>query len=84
MCIGLIYTFRRYSDHQGWLGKYLSRNAYTVYLIHEPVITATALVLIGVMVYPLLKFVLVALIAIPLCFLLSNLIRKLPYTDRVL
>jgi hypothetical protein len=35
-------------------------------------------------VYPLLNFGLVALIAPPLCFVLSNLIRKLPYSDRVL
>jgi surface polysaccharide O-acyltransferase-like enzyme len=84
MCIGLIYTFRRYFNHQGRLASYLSRNAYTVYLIHEPVITAVALVLIGIMAYPLLKFALAALIAIPLCFGLSSLIRKMPYTDRVL
>ena len=83
-CISLIYTFRRYFNHQGRLASYLSRNAYTVYLIHEPVITAVALTLIGVMLYPLLKFALAALIAIPLCFGLSSLIRKLPYTDRVL
>ena len=84
MCIGLIYIFRRRFDRQGRLARYLSRNAYTVYLIHEPVITAIALASIGVMFYPLLKFGLAALLAIPLCFGLSSLIRKLPYTDRVL
>ncbi len=36
------------------------------------------------MVYPLLKWGLVALVAVPLCFRLSSLVRKLPYTDRVL
>ena len=84
MCIGLIYTFRRRFDHQGRLARYLSRNAYTVYLIHEPVVTAIALESIGVMFFPLLKFSLAALIAIPLCFGLSSLIRKLSYTDGVL
>jgi hypothetical protein len=33
-------------------------------------------------VYPLRKFGMAALIALPLCFVLSNLIRKLPYFDR--
>ena len=43
-----------------------------------------ALVLRNVDMYPLLKFGLAVLIAVPLSFVLGNLIRKLPYTDRVL
>ena len=46
-------------------------------------ITATALVLRNVELHPLLKFGLAALIAVPLCFVLGNLIRKSPYADRV-
>jgi len=84
MCIGLIYLFRRYINRQGGLEKFLSRNAYTAYLIHEPVITVLALAAASVALYPLLKFGLAALVAVPLCFGLSSLIRKLPYADRVL
>jgi surface polysaccharide O-acyltransferase-like enzyme len=84
MCIGLIYLFRRYMNRQGRLAKFLSPNAYTAYIIHAPVITFTALALRNVDAYPLLKYGLAVLIALPLCFVLSNLIRKLPYTDRVL
>ena len=84
MCIGLIYVFRRYVNRQGRLAKFLSPNAYTAFIIQAPVITAVALVLRNADLYPLLKFGLAALIALPLCFVLSNLIRKLPYTDRVL
>jgi glucans biosynthesis protein C len=84
MCIGLTYLFRRYWNQQGRLAKFLSPNAYTAYIIHAPIITFTALALRNVEVYPLLKFGLAAIIALPLCFVLSNLIRKLPYADRVL
>lgn len=84
MVISVIYVFRRYFDRQGSLAAFLSRNAYTAYLIHEPVITFAALLAMGLMLYPLLKFVLMALITIPIIFGLSALIRKLPYTDRVL
>jgi len=84
MCIGLIYLFRRRHDRQGRLAASLSRNAYTAYLIHEPVITFLALLAINISLYPLLKFGLAALVAIPLCFGLSSLIRRLPYTERVL
>ena len=66
------------------MAKFLSPNAYTAYILHAPIITVTALVLRNVDVYPLLKFGLAALIALPLCFVLSNLIRKLPHADRVL
>jgi surface polysaccharide O-acyltransferase-like enzyme len=84
MCIGLTYLFRRYANRQGRLTRFLSPNAYTAYIIHAPIITFTALALRNVDAYPLLKFGLAMLIALPLCFVVSNLIRKLPYTDRVL
>jgi hypothetical protein len=84
MCIGVIYLFRRYLNRKGRLAKFLVPNAYIAYIINAPVITATALVLRNVDLYPLLKFGLAAVIAVSLCFVLGNLIRKLPYTDRVL
>jgi surface polysaccharide O-acyltransferase-like enzyme len=84
MCIGLIYLFRRHLNHQRPLVRFLSLNAYTAYLIHGPVITALAYAARDVALYPLLKWGLVSLVAVPLCFGLSALIRKLPYTDRVL
>jgi surface polysaccharide O-acyltransferase-like enzyme len=59
-------------------------NAYTAYLIHAPVIATLAWGLRDLTWYPLLKWALVSLIAIPVCFGLSALIRKIPYTDRAL
>ena len=84
MVIGLIYLFRRHVDRQGPVAGFLSRNAYTSYLIHEPVITFAALAAMGLMLYPLLKFGLMALVTVPLIFGLSSLIRRLPCADRVL
>jgi len=84
MCIGLIYAFRRTFNQRGKIAGFLVPNAYTAYIIHAPVITYLAFAMRGVMLYPLLKWALVALVAVPLCFGLSWLIRRLPYTDRVL
>lgn len=84
MCIGLIYIFSRYGNRQGRITRYLTRNAYPAYLIHEVVIIAIAYTVIDVTFYPLFKFVVVGFIAVPLCFILSNLIRMLPYTNRIL
>ena len=84
MCIGLIYAFRRYLNRRGKIAGFLVANAYTAYIIHAPVITTLAFAVQGVTLYPLLKWALAALGAVPLCFGLSSLIRKLPYTERVL
>jgi len=48
------------------------------------VIATLAWELRGITWYPLLKWALVSLIAVPLCFGLSALVRMIPYTDRVL
>jgi glucan biosynthesis protein C len=84
MCIGLVYLFRRYRHRRGRIAAFLVPNAYTAYLIHALVITALALAFQDIALYPLLKWVIVALVSVPLCFGISSLIRKLPYTDRVL
>lgn len=84
MCIGLVHVFRRHSRGQGRLARFLSRNAYAAYLVHGPLITVMALAVRDVLLHPLAKFGLVTLVAVPLCFGLSSLVRRLPYADRVL
>jgi glucan biosynthesis protein C len=84
MCLGLIYAFRRYLNHRDKIAGFLVPNAYTAYLIHAPVILTLAFAVRDIALYPLLKWAVVGLVAVPLCFGLSSLIRKLPYTDWVL
>jgi glucans biosynthesis protein C len=85
MCLGLTTLFRRRYNEQGALGRMLSANAYTVYLIFTPVIVFTAFALSGVGLYPLLKFVLASAVALPLCFLIAHYaIRRIPLASRVL
>jgi surface polysaccharide O-acyltransferase-like enzyme len=88
LCIGMIITllvwFRQRFNHQGSLAKTMSASAYTVYLIHAPVIVLVALALSSISLHPLIKYPLVALIVVPLCFLLGTLIRKLPLARNIL
>jgi glucans biosynthesis protein C len=84
MCLGLITFFRRCFNRSGRLGRFLSRNAYTVYIIHAPVIVLLALALRGVHPEALLKFGLAALIGVPLCFGVAFLVRKIPFASRIL
>jgi len=82
--IGLLALLRSRWNHQGGLAKGLAANAYTVYLIHPLVIVSVAYAFQAVALYPLLKFVIAVLIALPLCFLISSFIRKFPLADRIL
>jgi len=88
LCIAMIITllvwFRKQFNHQGSLAKTMSASAYTVFLIHAPVIVLVALALQNISLYPLIKYPLVALIVVPLCFLLGTLIRKLPLARNIL
>ena len=83
-CIGLIYLFRRKLNQQGIIAKELSRSAYATYLLHEPVITFLAIFTEGLIIYPLLKFVIAVFIMTPICFLVGGLVRRIPYVGRVL
>jgi len=82
--IGFLVLFRTRWNHQGKLTKSLAANAYTVYLIHAPVLVGFAYAFHVVALYPLLKFVVAVLITLPLCFLISSFIRRIPLVNRVL
>ena len=84
MCIGLIYAFRRYLDRRGRVAAFLVPNAYTAYIIHAPVIATLASPLRARRSIRCSSGLQWRAVAVPLCFGLSSLIRKLPYTDRVL
>ena len=84
MIVGLVVVFREGLNRQGKLAKAMSASAYTAYIIHAPVIILFALSVRNVTLSPLLKFAVVSFIAVPLCFALGNIIRKLPLARRIL
>ncbi|HDS45963.1 MAG TPA: hypothetical protein ENN68_07745 [Methanomicrobia archaeon] len=82
---GIFVSLRRkYNTHTSFT-KNLSDNAYTVFIIHAPVIVAVSYAIRGLLIFPLLKFALVSFLGVSLCFLLSHfVVRRIPYADRVL
>lgn len=82
--IALLALFHKHLNHQGNLAKTASASAYTAYIVHAPVIILVALAIRGITLQPLPKFALAVLISVPLCFGLSNVIRKLPLARRIL
>ena len=84
MCLGLITFFRHFLSHQTRFGRFLSQQAFTVYIIHVPVIVLLALAIRGIHLESFLKFALAALIGVPLCFALAFLVRTIPFASRIL
>ncbi len=84
MIVGLLAVFRRRFGHQGLLGRFLSQQAYAVYIIHAPLLVGVAYALRDVEVFPLFKFVLATAVAIPLCFGAASLVRRLPCAGWIL
>ncbi|GHO60931.1 acyltransferase family protein [Ktedonobacter robiniae] len=84
LCIGLLVLFRKHLNAQGRVGKALSASAYTVYLIHPLIIVPLAYAARTIALYPLLKFALVVLIAVPSCFLVGYVLREIPLLHKIL
>jgi len=85
MSILLLNIFQRRFDRQGSLGRIMSKNAYSVYIIHPLVIIPGAYLLRSVSLDPLLKWALVSPILVALCFLVSHfLVRRIPMADKIL
>jgi surface polysaccharide O-acyltransferase-like enzyme len=82
--IFLLYFFREKFNRTGTLAKTMAASAYTVYIIHQTVLFGLNIVFLPVAIPSFVKFFAVSLIGVPICFLLSFAIRKLPYASRVL
>jgi len=80
----LLYFFRERFNQAGSVAKIMAASVFTVYIIHQAVLYFPNTLFLPVSIPTLVKFILVSLIAVPLCFLLSIPIRKIPYADRVL
>ena len=85
MCIALLALFKNRFNSQGRIAKAMADNSFTVYLIHIPFILFLQYLLIGVPIDPLIKFIIVGAIGIPLVFAGSHfVIRRLPYAKYML
>jgi len=87
VCFGLVIAslvwFRQRFNHQGSLAQIMSTNAYMVYLIHAPILVIVSLLFRGVVIHPLLKFLIFAPINIAICFIVSHYFRKLPLVNKI-
>ncbi|HEX8033649.1 MAG TPA: acyltransferase family protein [Ktedonobacterales bacterium] len=82
--IGLLVLFRERMNRQGRLAKEAAADVYTVYLIHPLILVPFCYAFQPVALYPLLKFAVAVLITLPLCFLVSGCVRRIPILNRLL
>ena len=62
----------------------LGTDAFGAYLVHVPIVVALQYAAGGIPAGPMPKFLLVTLLGIPLSFLASHFLRRLPGAKRVL
>ena len=84
LCTGLLVFFRKHFNRLGRVWNFLSANAYAVYIVHPVILVGVAYSLHIVTLYPLLKYGLAVIIAVPCCFALAALVRMIPYAKRIL
>jgi glucans biosynthesis protein C len=84
MCTSLLVFFRKHLNHPRRVWTFLSANAYATYILHPVIVVSLAYSLHTVALYPLLKLGSAVVIAVPLSFLISSVIRKIPFANRVL
>ncbi len=79
VCLGLTVLFRDRFNKQGRFARWMSRNSFTAYLFHTPLLVAVTLALRDVSSPPIAKFVIASALAVPITFLLSGfLLRHIP------
>ena len=84
MSIGLIALFREKLNRRNKLVETMSDNAFSVYVFHPPIVTALALLFAPVNLIPFVKFVIVAIVGVPVCFLITQFtIRKVPFLRKL-
>jgi len=88
MCVSMVIVvlawFRRRFNHQGRLAKTLADNCFAVYILHPLIIVWLALALSGIQMNLGLKYIIVAPLAVALCYLIAYLVRKIPFVRSVL
>ncbi|MFE3451907.1 DUF1435 family protein [Nonomuraea sp. NPDC059194] len=84
MIIGLLVLFRERFNTQGARGRFLSEQAYTVYIIHPVVLVALTYAFAWLHTAAVVTFAVVSALALPLCWGIAYLVRSLPGAKRIL
>ncbi|MFF0269099.1 acyltransferase family protein [Kribbella sp. NPDC004536] len=79
LCVGLVVLFREYVNRPNAFLARLGAASFTVYIVHVPVVVVLQLLVRDLAAAPLVKFLLVGAIALPVSFVLAAGLRRVPY-----
>jgi glucans biosynthesis protein C len=80
----LILWLRDRKQPQSKLAAFAGANSYSVYLIHPLILVPLSVAFTAVALDPLLKYVIVLLVVVVLCFLVSEGLRRIPGVKAIL
>jgi len=85
MSIGLIALFKEKCNKQNNVLKVLSDNSFAVYIFHAPIIITMAIVLRSLILPPIMKFFILCVIALPVCFGVTNyILKRVPLLNKMI
>jgi glucan biosynthesis protein C len=84
LSLGLLTWFRKRFNRQDRLMAAMSKDSYFVYIIHIYIVIGLQSVIIGFAMPAFIKFVLVTVFGVIICFSISHLIKMLPFTKKIL
>jgi hypothetical protein len=83
--LGLLVVFRDRWNRQGPFARFMSNNAFAVYVFHPPILIAITLYLSRLALTPVENFLLAAAFAVPICFLAGEFVfRRVPGLKQIL
>lgn len=84
MPISIIYFFRKRLNFQNKLFKIASKSAYTVFIIHSVIIVLLSYSLRNMLFHPLVKFLIVGLSGVIICFIIAFFITKIRFLRNII
>jgi len=82
--IALLFIFKEKYYKENKLTKFASPNYYGAYIFHTLIVVAFVLLLKNLAVPSLIKILIVSTLSIPLSFIVTNLLKKIPLINKVL
>jgi glucan biosynthesis protein C len=84
LIIGLFGIFKKKFNTQGNIAKKLSGSAYSVYVLHPPILVGINALFLNWHIPQLLKFIALSPIALIACFLIAQLVKQIPGIKKVM
>ena len=84
LILGLLGLAKKYINRKGKVARQLSGSAYGVFIFHTPVIVAISALFLHWEIFPIIKFLLLAPLALISVFFVAFLFRKLPLMKKIL